>query len=76
MNIFWVMVITVFLNGDLLDAGLLAQDGEDVRFTDQAECVEVTVLVPKVLADYYPPNVTYNMECVQIEEFPKGGANI
>ena len=76
MNIFWVMIIAVFMNGELVDAGLLSDAEGEVHFSNAGECIKFKAEMPILLADFFPPGTTYEMECVKIEELPKGGARI
>ena len=76
MNIFWVMIIAVFMNGELIDAGLLADAAGEVHFSTEKECIEVKDEIPSLLADFFPPGIKYEVECVKIEELPKSGARI
>ena len=76
MNIFWVMIIAVFMNGELVDAGPLSFGEEETRFYKEEECIKFKTEVPILLADYFPPEAEYQVECVKIEELPKGGAKI
>ena len=76
MNVFWVMIIAVFMNGELIDAGLLQDGPDEARFSTKEECTKIIPILPEALADFFPPGTKYEMECVKIEELPKGGARI
>ena len=76
MNIFWVMIIAVFMNGELIDAGLLADADGEVHFFNAEECIKFKDKITISLADFFPPGTKYAMDCVKIEELPKGGARI
>lgn len=76
MNIFWVMIIAVFMNGELIDAGLLSDGAGEVHFSTEKECIKFKAEMPILLADFFPPGTEYEVECVKIEELPKSGARI